>query len=68
LRGEKNDNWEGGWRVPCAIRWPGVIKSGTVSNEVFKNFRSVARPNDGTKGREHKTRLRAPRSLPMNGL
>ena len=31
FRGEKDTNWEGGWRVPCAIRWPGVIKPGTVS-------------------------------------
>ena len=30
FRGEKNTNWEGGYRVPCAIRWPGVIKPGTV--------------------------------------
>jgi arylsulfatase A-like enzyme len=37
FRGEKNTNWEGGWRVPCAIRWPGVIKPGTVSNEVFSH-------------------------------
>ncbi len=35
FRGEKNTNWEGGYRVPCAIRWPGVIKPGTVNNEVF---------------------------------
>ncbi len=28
-------NWEGGYRVPCAIRWPGVIKPGTVLNDVF---------------------------------
>ena len=34
FRGEKASNWEGGWRVPCAIRWPGVIKPGTVSNEI----------------------------------
>jgi arylsulfatase len=34
FRGEKDTNWEGGWRVPCVIRWPGVIKPGTVSNEV----------------------------------
>src|SRR5208283_1390555 len=37
LRGEKDTNWDGGWRVPCAIRWPGVIKPGTVSNEVFSH-------------------------------
>jgi arylsulfatase A-like enzyme len=35
FRGEKDTNWEGGWRVPCAIRWPGVIEQGTVSNEIF---------------------------------
>ncbi len=37
FRGEKDTNWEGGWRVPCAIRWPGVIKPGTVSNETFSH-------------------------------
>ena len=35
FRGEKNTNWEGGYRVPCAIRWPGVIKPGTVINDIF---------------------------------
>jgi arylsulfatase len=35
FRGEKNTGWEGGFRVPCAIRWPGVIKPGTVLNDVF---------------------------------
>jgi len=37
FRGEKDTNWEGGWRVPCFIRWPGVIKPGTVSNEIFSH-------------------------------
>src|SRR5262245_16388342 len=37
FRGEKDTNWEGGWRVPCAIRWPGVIKPGTISNEIFSH-------------------------------
>jgi arylsulfatase len=35
FRGEKNTNWEGGFRVPTAIRWPGVIKPGTVLNDTF---------------------------------
>jgi arylsulfatase len=35
FRGEKNTNWEGGYRVPTAIRWPGVIKPGTVLNDIF---------------------------------
>ena len=34
FRGEKNTNWEGGYRVPCAIRWPGVVKPGTVINDI----------------------------------
>jgi arylsulfatase A-like enzyme len=34
FRSEKNTNWEGGYRVPCVIRWPGVIKPGTVVNNV----------------------------------
>ena len=35
FRGEKNTNWEGGYRVPTFIRWPGVIKPGTVLNDIF---------------------------------
>jgi arylsulfatase len=35
FKGEKATNWEGGFRVPMAIRWPGVIKPGTVRNEIF---------------------------------
>ncbi|MGH7149788.1 MAG: arylsulfatase [Planctomycetota bacterium] len=35
FRGEKNTNWEGGYRVPCAIRWPGVIRPGTSHNDIF---------------------------------
>ena len=35
FRGEKNTNWEGGYRVPSVIRWPGVIEPGTIRNEVF---------------------------------
>ena len=37
FRGEKNTNWEGGYRVPTAIRWPGVIEPGTVINEVVSH-------------------------------
>jgi arylsulfatase A-like enzyme len=37
FRGEKDTNWDGGWRVPCMIRWPGVIKPGTVSNEILSH-------------------------------
>jgi len=34
FRNEKNTNWEGAFRVPCLVRWPGKIKPGTVSNEI----------------------------------
>jgi arylsulfatase len=34
FRGEKNTQWEGGYRVPAMIRWPGTIKAGTVINEI----------------------------------
>ena len=37
FRGEKDTNFEGGWRVPCIIRWPGMLKPGTVSNEIFSH-------------------------------
>src|SRR5208283_4269305 len=34
FRGEKNTSWEGGYRVPFVIRWPGTIKPGTVVNDI----------------------------------
>ena len=33
FRGEKNTNWDGGYRVPCVMRWPGVIAPGSIINE-----------------------------------
>ncbi len=38
FRGEKNTNWEGGWRVPATVRWPGKIKPGTWSNEIMHHM------------------------------
>jgi arylsulfatase A-like enzyme len=38
FRGEKATNWEGGYRVPMVIRWPGVIKPDTVYNDVFSHY------------------------------
>jgi len=35
---EKNTNWEGGWRVPAMVRWPGHIKPGTVTNEIVHHM------------------------------
>ncbi len=38
FRGEKNTNWEGGWRVPAMVRWPGHIKPDTWSNEIMHHM------------------------------
>jgi len=35
FRSEKNTNWEGGYRVPAMVRWPGTVKPGTEINEIF---------------------------------
>jgi arylsulfatase len=35
FRSEKNTNWEGGYRVPALIRWPGLVKPGTEVNDIF---------------------------------
>jgi arylsulfatase A-like enzyme len=38
FRGEKNTNWEGGWRVPAMVRWPGKVKPGSVTNEIVHHM------------------------------
>ena len=38
FRNEKNSNWEGAYRVPAMVRWPGKIKPGTVSNEIMAHL------------------------------
>lgn len=38
FRNEKNSNWEGAFRVPCMIRWPGKIKAGVISNEIVSGL------------------------------
>jgi arylsulfatase A-like enzyme len=38
FRSQKDTNWEGGWRVPAFIRWPGKIKAGTVLNGVVSHI------------------------------
>ena len=48
FRSEKNTNWEGGWRVPATVRWPGKIEAGSVSNGImhhmdwFPTFAAIA--------------------------
>ena len=72
FRGEKNTNWEGGYRVPAMMTWPGVVKPGTINNNIgshedfLPTFAKAAGTNDikekllkGTKigDREYKVHL-----------
>jgi arylsulfatase len=38
FRGEKNTNWEGGWRVPAMVRWPGKIQPARWSNQIVHHM------------------------------
>src|SRR5499433_3610476 len=38
FRSQKDTNWEGGWRVPCFMRWPGKIKPGSVLNGIVSHI------------------------------
>jgi len=38
FRGQKDTNWEGGWRVPAFIRWPGKIEAGSVLNGIVSHI------------------------------
>jgi arylsulfatase len=38
FRSEKDSNWEGAFRVPAMVRWPGKIKPGQISNEMFSGL------------------------------
>lgn len=38
FRNEKNSNWEGAYRVPCMVKWPGKIKPGSVCNEIVSHL------------------------------
>ncbi len=72
FRGEKNTQWEGGYRVPAMIRWPGVIKPGTVINDIGahedmlptlvtaaggKNFKEDLKKGASIGGRNYKVHL-----------
>ena len=37
FRNEKNSNWEGAYRIPLLVRWPGKIAAGVVSNEIIQH-------------------------------
>ena len=38
FRSEKNTNWEGAYRTPAMVRWPGHIPAGTISNEIVSHL------------------------------
>jgi arylsulfatase A-like enzyme len=38
FKGQKGEAWEGGYRSPCVVRWPGHIKPGTVKKEMFASL------------------------------
>jgi arylsulfatase len=56
FRSEKNTNWEGGYRVPALVRWPGLVKAGTEINDIVSAedwvqtiMAAVGEPDLGTK-------------------
>jgi arylsulfatase A-like enzyme len=62
FKGQKGEAWEGGYRAPMVVRWPGVIRPGTVKNQLFAaldwlpTFVEIA---GGPKGDGLKTQLEA---------
>jgi arylsulfatase len=60
FKGQKGQTWEGGFRAPCVIRWPGHIQPGTVKNQLFSSmdwlptFVEIA---GGAKGNELKAQI-----------
>jgi len=68
FKGQKGEAWEGGYRAPAVIRWPGVIKPGTVKNQLFAaldwlpTFVDIA---GGRKGTGSRSRSR-PANLPAS--
>ena len=56
FRGEKGSTWEGGFRVPALIRWPGVVAPGSIINDIFSHqdwlptlLAAAGEPNIGDK-------------------
>ncbi len=62
FKGQKGEAWEGGYRSPMVVRWPGHIKPGTVHNQLFAALDWVPTLVDiagGPKGDELKTQIEA---------
>jgi arylsulfatase A-like enzyme len=62
FKGGKLSTWEGGMRAPMVIRWPGVIRPGTVKNQIFASLDwvpTLVEIAGGAKGNELKARIEA---------
>jgi arylsulfatase len=62
FKGQKGEAWEGGYRAPMVIRWPGTIKPGTVKNQLFAALDWLPTLVDiagGPKGEDLKKRIEA---------
>jgi arylsulfatase A-like enzyme len=62
FKGQKGEAWEGGYRAPLVVRWPGTIKPGTVKNQLFAALDWVPTFVDiagGAKGDDLKKRIEA---------
>ncbi|HET6325155.1 MAG TPA: arylsulfatase [Planctomycetaceae bacterium] len=62
FKGQKGEAWEGGYRAPCVVRWPGHIKPGTVKNQLFAALDwlpTLVEAAGGAKGDELKKQIEA---------
>ena len=62
FKGQKGEAWEGGYRAPCVVRWPGHIKPGTVKNQLFAALDwlpTLVEIAGGPKGNELKKQIEA---------
>ena len=69
VQGPEGEAWEGGYRAPMVIRWPGVIKPGTVQDQMFAALDWVPTLVDiagGPKGDGLKQQIEKPASTPAS--
>jgi arylsulfatase A-like enzyme len=58
FKGQKGDPWEGGYRSPMVIRWPGVIRPGQPKDQLFATFVNIAGGPKGDGLKKHSKRSR----------
>ena len=66
FKGQKAEAWEGGYRAPMVIRWPGVIKPGTVKNQLFAALDWVPTLVDIARRRKGRRTEEADRGRPIS--